>query len=339
MVYHAHTRFLAAVSALCLFVLIVTYAIVTSNTLYCRHSTVFWDATDCFKFSLHDQAADVVFVGDSSLVFGVRPNVIADRLHVTAFNLGLPAGSLIFFPGMLLDHYLARNQHPRLIVLYVSPWTLVDDQRDITQLWNDGARVALRHGSLAEVGRIFESDPRRLVQFPAIFLQQGWRQFSLSGQWWLQASAEMRAERGWFAIWRPGRARAILRPGGPFAKPVSLSDRCTLTVKPLLPNRRQIRQFRETYERDGTRVLVYVAPVPNCDPSYPAIVAAYAGVADNRPQTLPGRYFVDDGWRVHMTRDGADQATRQVADFIKSVIVPPDDTPTAPASLIEDSHS
>ena len=339
MVKHAHARFLAAVSTLCILVLVGTYAIVTSNALYCRHSTVFWDATDCFKFSLHDQASDVVFVGDSSLVFGVRPNLIADRLHVTAFNLGLPAGSLIFFPGMLLDHYLAHNQRPRLIVLYVSPWTLLDDQKDMTHLWNDGARVAIRHGSLAEIGSIFEDDPRRLVQFPAIFLQQGWRQFSLSGKWWRQASEEMRAERGWFAIWRPGRSRAILRPGGPFARPVSLPDRCTLTIKPLVPNRRQIRQFRKTYERDGMRVIVYVAPVPSCDPSYPTIVAAYAGVADNRPQTLPGRYFVDDGWRVHMTRDGASQATSQVAEFIRSVIVPPGTTPAAPAPPIRDSHS
>lgn len=336
---HAHVRFLTAVAALCVLVLVATYVIVTSDTLYCKHSTVFWDATDCFKFSVHDEAADVVFVGDSSLVFGVRPEVIADQLHVTAFNLGLPAGSLIFFPGMLLDYYLTHNRRPRLIVLYVGPWTLLTDQKDIAHLWNDGARVAIRHGSPADVVKIFEGDPRRLIQFPAIFLQQGWRQFSLSGRWWQQASAEMRAERGWFAIWRPGRPRVILRPGGPFAEPVSLSDHCTLTIKPLVPNRKLITQFRETYQHAGTRVVIYVAPVPSCDPTYPAIIAAYAGIADNRPQTLPGRYFVDDGWRVHMTREGANQATGQVADFVKSALVSHAAEPAAPGTPIGNNHS
>ena len=334
-----HTRFLVAISALCVLVLVATWVIVSSDTLYCRHSTVFWDATDCYKFSVHDEASDVVFVGDSSLVFGVRPNLIADQLHLTAFNLGLPAGSLIFFPGMLLDRYLAHNRRPRLIVLYVSPWTLLDDQKDITQLWNDGARVAIRHGSLAQLFGIFADDPRRVIQFPAIFLKQGWRQFSLSGQWWREASSEMRAERGWFAIWRPGRSRAILRPGGPFARPVSLADRCTLTIKPLVPNRLQIRRFREAYQHAGIRVVIYVAPVPRCDPSYPAIVAAYAGIADNLPRTLPGRYFVDDGWRVHMTRDGADQATAQVVDFIRSTILSSGGDPAAPDASIANNHS
>ena len=315
-----HVRFLAAVTALCALFLVTAIVMVRSDALYCRHSTVFWDPTDCFKFSLHHEASDVVFVGDSSLVFGVRPDLIADRLHLTAFNLGLPAGSLIFFPGMLLDHYLAQNRRPRLIVLYVGPWTLVDDQKDIAQLWNDGARVAIRHGSFADVDRVFGSDPSRLLRFPAILLQQGWHQFSWSEAWWQDASAEMRAERGWLAIWRPGRPPTILRAGGASAIPVSLSDQCTLTVKPLIPNRKQIRRFREAYERAGTRVAIYVAPVPSCDPTYPAIVAAYAGIADNRPQTLPGRYFVDDGWRVHVTGAGADQATGQVIDFIRSEV-------------------
>ena len=319
---HGHARFLLAAALFSLVVLVSPYLAIRSNTLYCKYSRVFWNPTDCFKFALHDQSANIVLVGDSSLVFGARPNLLAQRLHRSAVNLGLPAGSIIFFPGILLDHYLARNRQPSLIVLYVSPWTLVQHQNDMEHLWNDGARVAIRHGTLAEIGRIFADDPRRLIQLPVIFMQQGLSQFSLSAIWWKKASAEMRAEHGWFAIRRPGRPLSILRPGGYLATPPNLTDACSLPVKQLTPpDREQIQRFRDAYRRVGVNVIVYVAPVPTCDPTYPAIVAAYRGVSDNLPQTLPGRYFIDDGWRVHVTKDGADQATIQIADFIKSYTI------------------
>ena len=192
---HGHARFLLAAALFSLVVLVSPYLAIRSNTLYCKYSRVFWNPTDCFKFALHDQSANIVLVGDSSLVFGARPNLLAQRLHRSAVNLGLPAGSIIFFPGILLDHYLARNRQPSLIVLYVSPWTLVQHQNDMEHLWNDGARVAIRHGTLAEIGRIFADDPRRLIQLPVIFMQQGLGQFSLSAIWWKKASAEMRAHR------------------------------------------------------------------------------------------------------------------------------------------------
>ncbi len=306
----------------CLAVLAAPYFALRSNTLYCRHNQVFWNANDCVKFSLRRQQADIVLVGDSSLVFGVRPDLIQRRLKQSAFNLGQPAGGMIFYPGMLLDHYLARNSRPRLIILYVGAWTLLKHQEDLDHLWDDGATAAIRHGNLQQIGTIFADDPRRLVRVPIVFLHQGLVQFSRSDRWWRDASAEMRAGRGWFAVWRPGRPFATQRPGGAHEVPVALPDRCTLPVKALgALNRRQIEQFRKTYQRDGTRVLVYVAPVPDCDPTYPAIVHAYAGIADNRPRTMPGHDFIDDGWRIHTSPEGADRATKQVCDFIESFLV------------------
>ena len=325
---YSNVRFLAALLIFCLVVLIAPYAAIKSNTLYCKHTKIFWNPIDCYKFSLHDQTSDIVFVGDSSLVFGVRPNLIESRLHLSAYNLGQPAGAMIFSPGLLLDHYLAKNRRPRLIVLYVGPWTLLKHQPDIAHLWDDGARAALRHGTFAQVFDIFANDPRRLLRVPIIFLQQGWRRYGVSEAWWRDASTEMREGRGWFAVWRANRPFSIERPGGPHPVPIELPDRCSLGVKPIgSPDRAQIEAFRDKYQQDGTRVVVYIAPVPNCDRTYPDIVSAYAGISDNRPQTLPGRNFIDDGWRVHLTASGARQATGEVADFIASLIGPrPDAT-------------
>ncbi len=230
---------------------------------------------------------------------------------------------MIFSPGLLLDHYLAHNSRPRVIVLYVSPWTLLNHQDELSHLWDDGARAALRHGTPAELFDVFASDPRRLLRVPVLVLQQGWRQYSLSEAWWHDASAEMQAARGWFAVWRTERPFSIERPGGPHSIPVDLANNCSLAIKPVgSPDRTQIQAFRDEYQRDGTRVLVYVAPVPRCDPTYPEIVATYAGVSDNHPETLPGHDFIADGWRVHLTSAGAAQATDQVADFIAAALAP-----------------
>ncbi|WP_428393897.1 hypothetical protein [Lichenicoccus sp.] len=331
---YKYGSFLATVLILFLVALIGPYFAIRSHALYCTHTRVFWNPMDCVKFGLHGKAADIVFVGDSSLVFGVRPNLIQDGLRMSALNLGQPAGAMIFFPGMLLDHYLAHNARPRLIVLYVGPWTLVQDQKGISHLWDDGARVAIRHGSAAQLADVFAPDPRRLLRVPILFLQQGLQQFSLSEAWWHAASAELRDEGGWFAIWRPGRPFSIERPGGPHPVPPTLASGCALAAKPVgQPDRAQIRHFRARYQRDGTRVIVYVAPVPRCDASHPAIVAAYTDVSDNRPRTLPSADFIDDGWRVHVTREGARQATAQVIAFLKTTLV------AASPGHVRDGHS
>lgn len=276
---------------------------------------MFWDVSDCFKFALHHQSSDIAMTGDSSLVFGIEPSLIKQQLHVSSYNLGLTAGGVIFSPRLLLDHYLKRNDPPRLVVLYVSPWTFVERQKDMVHLWDDGARVAVRHGNFAEIATVFVRDPRRIIQFSVVVLQQGLGQFSLSQSWWRAASGEMQANRGWFAMRNPDRPHSIF---GPSQRP-TLSDDCRLDSKPIgVPDRKLISRFRKAYERRGIHVVVYVAPVPACDPSYSSIVDAYAGISDNHPQTLPSHYFVDDGWRVHLTPAGAARATLQFSQFMSS---------------------
>ncbi len=312
-----YASFLFALFALLFLVLSLPYFVVTSNALYCRHTRMFWDVSDCFKFGLKHQSSDIALTGDSSLVFGIEPNLLKQRLHVSSYNLGLTAGGVIFFPRLLLDHYLKRNDPPRLVVLYVSPWTFVEQQRDMIHLWDDGARVAVRHGNLSEIATVFGRDPRRIIQFSVVVLQQGFGQFSVSQTWWKAASEEMQAHRGWFAMRNPDRPRSIF---GPSQQP-TLSDDCRLDSKPIgLPDRKLIGRFRKAYERRGIHVVVYVAPIPACDASYPAVVDAYAGISDNRPQTLPSHYFVDDGWRVHLTPVGAARATAQFSEFISSYV-------------------
>jgi hypothetical protein len=306
----AHIRFLLAISLLFVVVVAGTYGL-TSTQLFCRHSQYQWDAVDCQKFSIKGQSSDVVFVGDSALVEGVRPNIIEENTNISSINLGLPAGAYAFAPDLLLKHYLHQNQRPQLLVLYISPWVRPGETEDKDLVWYEAAGLLLRHASIDEIARFFLEDPRRLVQFSALALRQIATQTSWSGAWWHQASREMRNEHGYLANWRLDRSEP---------EPKRLKDGCVLEPRAVMPARDYIERFRQAYGRDGTKVAVYVAPVPACDRSYPAIVAAYQGLADNRPGTLPSEYFVDDTYRVHLTLAGAEQATAAISDFIRPLV-------------------
>lgn len=301
--------FFLALALACLLTLGLPFWL-TSTPLYCRHSQVFWDPVDCYKYTLRDQTADIVFVGDSSLANGIRPRRIAAALGLSGINLGEPGGIIDYAPYRLLDHYLRDNRRPRLIVLYLNPWGHVGGTGDDERLWYDAARFELRHATAGELAGFFLDDPRRLIRYPAVTLAAGPGQVSASGAWWRAAVGEMDAEDGYIAPWRPERV------GQP--APGLLADDCVLPRRPVDPSREPIRRFRERYQRDGTSVLVYVAPVPECDASREGIAAAWAGVADNHPASLPGHDFVADDWRAHVTLAGADAATDQMIAFLAS---------------------
>ena len=305
-----HYRFLAALFLIATVLLSIPYLAVYSDALYCRHSKLFWNGTDCFKYGLHGNNADIVLIGDSSLVFGVRPDVIKRQTGLTAFNLGLPAGAVLFFPDLLLDRYLAMNRTPEIVVIYASPWTFTDNPAGLQHLMDDALRFTIRHGSPLQVLRVFYQDPAWIIRFPALAVEQGeWRHMTLSGEVPQHMSDELRRGNGWLSY------RDM---SDPETVPVSLRDDCLLQAKPLAdPDQKKINRIRTKYGRLGIKVFFYVAPVPSCDQTYQDIVSKYAGVADSPPRTLPSTDFIDDDWRVHLDAIGATEATEQLVNFLR----------------------
>lgn len=309
----AHRRFLVVLFVSGLVLVGLPYLPILSDSTYCRHSRLFWNATDCVKYALRNQNADILMVGDSALVFGIRPDVIERQTGFSAYNLGQPAGAVLFHPDMLLDHYLKSNRKPRLIVLFASPWTYLKQQPDLPHLWNDAVRVTLRHGTIDQVLSLFATDPRWLIQFPALIVQQEeWRHVDLSLRTWHAMNDEIEAGRGWLAY------RNLSRTGQPVA---ALPERPSLASKPVgLPDRDKIETFRKKYERMGIKVAFYIASVPMSDPSYAQIRRRYAGLADNLPRRLPDRFFVDDGWRIHLLAAGTEAASLQMSGFLETFL-------------------
>ena len=78
-------------------------------------------------FEALEEDPDVIFIGDSRTIHGVKPSVIeaalADALgeRVTAFNLGLPGAPPITHLAWS-GYVLARRERPRLVVIYLSEY-------------------------------------------------------------------------------------------------------------------------------------------------------------------------------------------------------------------------
>lgn len=308
-----HLFFSLVVTIFCLVLLLIPYVATSSDAIYCRRTLFFWNLNDCWKFAVHGRSAELVLVGDSSLIFGIRPDALKQKLGLSAINLGLPAGGVIFYPELMLDDYLAHNRRPRLIVLYVSPWTFVKQQKDLPLLLNDTIQVTLRHGSLNQIAQILSAYPSWLIRFPVIFLQrQTWRHILFLPQTKQRVLSDLRKEEGWMDY--RGMAESTSR------EPL-LAPNCHLPAKQIgVLDLGKINRFRSKYENGGTRVMIYIAPVPDCDMTHGRIVAAYRGVSDNQPATLPSQYFIDDNWRVHLVREGADRSTSQMINFLSPFI-------------------
>jgi hypothetical protein len=111
-----HSRYLLTIASICLLLCSLVIGLATSSFCY-RHSTSFWDVVEEHQFSVHGQDADILFVGDSSLLFEVSSDSIRRETGFTAYNIGVAMPALAVDLDSLISQYLAHNRAPRLMIL------------------------------------------------------------------------------------------------------------------------------------------------------------------------------------------------------------------------------
>jgi len=87
---------------------LIAYAIFSftfvKTHMFVMHSSNISQIISTSKFShLHDINADILFVGDSTAVVGVNPEIVSDVSGLTAYNLSLTVGSFIAVGDVMLD--------------------------------------------------------------------------------------------------------------------------------------------------------------------------------------------------------------------------------------------
>jgi hypothetical protein len=276
-----------------------------STKFYYQHSPYAFDVVDEIKFTIKDVDSDILFIGDSSLLFGVIPQIVMSETGLSAYNLGVPFRAYFYASSLLLENYLRNNKRPRLIVLYMSPrWHMDNSYPFGADAWYDGGTMNIRHGGVSGVERFFIGKPERIVEFSYLVWKNVIR-FDWSGDRSRELTASLAVKRG------HASAEAIMGR----AVPPVLND-CKGTVENLEADTAYIESFRAKYSRLGIAVAVYVAPLPDCPGTLTRLTTAYRGIVDNTPYVLPHQWFLDDPEQVHLLSSGAKYNSALVARFI-----------------------
>ncbi len=300
-------------------IIIGTFAL-GANGAYYRHARYIWDLITEYKFSVNHTTADVLFVGDSALQFGVIPNLIQQLTGFSAFNLAL-AGTTIQFatPELLLDNYLSSNQPPRLIVLYVDARVQISEPTRTPEFWYEGAAALVRHGGIVRAFSYFVHDPKKIIQFPYLIWRQILYAEDFTGATWNAATHEMMSQRGYLSY---EASKSVV---GSLAPSKSLPADCRFHPRSVEPDRGYFQRFRERYAKSGIMVAIYLAPWPRCDRSYEDVARAYEpliadGIVDNQIYILPPSDFAADDQIVHLLDAGAERNTVITAEFVRNLV-------------------
>ena len=305
-----HRRFIVLFCAIC----VGGYALligVGRSPLYCRFSHNLFDTAPCFKQGMSGIKADVLLVGDSSLLYGVRPDIVAAEGGGTTYNLGMIGPSFAYQVADLIDGYLASNKRPRAIVLYFAPYERISHDRVADPMWAPLGVYLLRHGNWSAIAHFLAIRPSAIVEMPPIIVTG----LTMPGPVLDGYVAEMRASGGYVDYARGNRALPADCQPGSFKRPAyALGD-----------NREVLADLRQRYQARGIPLFVYVAPTAACDNGIDAVRQRYRGVSDNVPQALANEDFADDvpeANHVHPSSAGVVAFSKTLANFLRTTVQP-----------------
>ena len=250
-----------------------------------------------YKFSVKGQQNDVVLIGDSSLLMGVMPTELEKRYGIKAINLGVVGycGPLVF--DLLLDTYLKNNSRPKLIVFYLAASTpyFFDDRRyEKTYAYGRHASFFSLVENMNQVGILDLMNAARKILFDKLCTLPD------SGQ-----KSEI--------IMKLSDAKGFSANGSSVPLPQTKETDSWNSKKLSLD---YLKKIKQRYTTKDTRVVVYLAPMPETEISYQYFLKRYRGVVDNQPHQLPNDYFADAS---HLNQYGALCNSEIIGRFIKSL--------------------
>jgi hypothetical protein len=300
-------RFLLVVATICGVAYCAAYAFGISPA-YCMFTRNYADLAPCYKYDLRRVNADVLLVGDSSLLYGIRPSIVQQASQISTYNYGLVGPAISFDPQAVIDHYLATNARPRAIVLYISPWNQFELHRITDPQWFPLAALILRHGSWVDFFRLFLARPSAIVEIPPTIV----RSTGFSSGPVRRRRDEMERDGGHFDY-----SATLTRDN------FALSDDCKASTRTsalrYAADNRELASLRSHYAMLGIPLYIYVAPVAICDDRLDDVKSAYDGVSDNRPVALSNKYFANDSPSArhsHVNADGVQPVSQLLADFL-----------------------
>ena len=300
---------------LCLFPLLAIPAGIAlgRSDFFLHHGASVWVRSNDAVFDIQNRECDVVVFGDSTAMTGIDPERVETRTGYRTCNIAVTNAVLAVTGNLTLDHFLAHNAKPRVILIQLSP----DDFQPENHAWHqtiyaEGMLEVLRHGSPREARRLLLSHPEEAIGFAGY-------------------AAGYTAWYGLKRIWfhtthlRPEEDAVQTHDGSTFFTPPSPARKSCLPEPSIPPtnsaqqvafSRALVADYQDGYASRAGVILVNVAPIPSCDRNLAAYTAELSGVTSNSLLDLPIGFFNDGR---HYTARGSQVVSELIAQELNAV--------------------
>jgi hypothetical protein len=249
-----------------------------------------------YELRLRGQDCAVLIYGDSSSLTGLDPKIIASITGLTACNIseGAPIQAVVGsnFP---LDEYLKHNRRPRFLLAMYSPSGLKPFRAPFEVYQPEGVLYGLQYARNRTLALGLLRHPWWLMKFAI------WAGHAMLADTANRLDGELGNARG------DPRSQREERLGiWPFPLPSQSGCwRTAMHIDPASIGRyaASVADFRERYGRDGTKVIVNLAPVADCDVLGPLYRRQTEGLHDNPFEVVPIAFFNQGD--VHFSAEGS----------------------------------
>ena len=268
-----------------------------------------------YSFTTAGQNPDVVIFGDSSALHGIAPLQMSEALGLKVIDLPNTGSSLPVVDDLPLRYEMSVNSPPRLIVFYFTPWELDYMHHETPHLF-EGEEMLLRHGSLGEIVAFVSKHPILSAEFPLQVYANGPKAALLAALHHDQRSTLVASNRGY--IESPDVSAGGLRELS------NLASTCKLPPDVLDQNGQlSVRSLISKYKSPKTKVLVFMAPIPDCKHASDVAGRQYSGVSAAAPRVMPATLFRDDGFYIHLDASAVPEATAALTASVQQALAQP----------------
>ena len=281
------------------------------SNFFLHHGASVWVRSNDAVFDMKNRNCDVLVFGDSTAMTGVNPDVVERETGFKTCNISVTNAVLAVTDNLALNHYLANNPRPRVLLVQFSP----DDFQRENRTWNrtiyaEGLLELLRHGTPQQIRTVLLTHPQETIAFAGY--AAGFSAFYAIKDVWFHL-AHVRPEEDTITVRNgfftpPTAARTYCDTARSIAQ---ASPDSQASFPHLLAD-----QYRNDYSGRSGVVLVNVAPIPSCDQNLSAFSAQLSGVTSNTLLPLPIGLFNDER---HYTATGSTIVSRLIAQELNEV--------------------
>ena len=276
-----------------------------SSNLFLQHGASVWVRANDAIFNIQGRSCDVLVFGDSTAMTGINPAIVESNTGFRTCNIAVTNAVLAVTNTLTLDHYLAHNARPKVILVQLSPDSFLGVDTSWHQtIYPEGLLELLRHGPAKQKISVLLTHPREAVAFAGY--AAGFGAYSAIKSTWFHLTGlrpeedALTVNNGFFTP--PTPARTHCDSASTIANPRS-GDR----------SRQVAERYRQNYALKGDLVIVNVAPIPSCDSNLRTYQSELRGVTSNSLLPLPVGLFNDGR---HYTATGSTIVSRLVAQEV-----------------------